>query len=125
MKILFTDTVIYPWAGDEVGAAYLRVIPAVKEMVRRLYEARDDRRTLVIVLMCPCCSEADYSPLKLENTVLVSAMNGIDPHRWRDRMHCVKKSPPFRDPGQGSEAATRAEYLQAVRDAIEEALKER
>ena len=80
---------------------------------------KNDNRTLVVVLLCPCC--CDNASLRVPNAVLVSPFAGIDPYGFD--IHCVDKDPPFRHPGKDREAATLKEYLDAFRSTIDRALE--
>jgi hypothetical protein len=116
MKIQFTklDT---SYAGSELAVALYYRIDAIHQIANE-FRKRDDKRTLVIVTMCPCC--CSDKNIDQSNVVLVSPFCGID--RKGYKIETSDKYPPYRNPGEGNEAADEGEFENAFREAIERAL---
>lgn len=121
MEVLCTslDT---EYACDELAWALRQAAPRIREVARE-FTSRADDRSLIIVLLCPCCANDPW--MDLEGAVLVTPFHGIDPARYRGRIYEVEYYPPFRTPGQDGEAATIDEFLASFRQTIERALASR
>lgn len=116
MKVEFT-VVDVNYATPELGMGLRNALSSIKQVARE-YEGRDDSRTLVVVLTCPCCR---FDTLLWErNAVLVSPFCGID--RSGYNIHRVDKYPPFRSPGVDREARDLPDFLNSFRATIEGAL---
>lgn len=89
MKIEFTH-VDTSYACRELSLSLRDLVPSIRKMVLHTYEQRDDKRTLVIVLTCPCC--AGDRRLDIKNAVLVTPFKGIDPKKYK--IHQISKYPP-------------------------------
>jgi hypothetical protein len=108
------------WACSELADAYERYWKGIQE-VALSYVQRDDPRTLVVVMGCPCCGYADEAYSKGPSLVLASPLRGIDAP---PRVHRAKLSPPYRTPGRFTNQAKDGKtFLASFREAIEEALK--
>ena len=116
MKVEFTSVHV-GYASEELGHALKNALTAIRKVARE-YEARNDDRTLVIVLCCPCC-HFDLL-LRDREAVFVSPFSGID--RMGYNIHRMEKYPPLRSPGVGREARDLDEYLNLFRSTIENAL---
>lgn len=116
MNIAFT-CVNVEYACRELGDALLGSLHSIRSIAQE-YRNREDDRTLVIVLTCPCCRRDGL--LETENAVLVSPFKGIDPRGYEIR--CADTYPPFRNPGRGEEAASIDDFLRSFRTAIDLAL---
>lgn len=116
MKVDFT-AIDVSYACDELGRALRGAIPKIKELARQ-YEKRDDERTLILVLLCPCC-RGDIK-LDTENAILVSPFYDIEPRDYK--IYQVNLWPPYCNPGEGNEAKSVEEYLEQVKTTIDKAL---
>jgi hypothetical protein len=120
MKIYFTDLELGTWAGSNLTLrqAYVRIMDRIRSVAEE-FKNREDDRTLVIVLSCPCCY---WNPPRLEDpnkAVFVSPLHDIDCEKRPIRQ--MEKTPP-RGAGMDSEAATVEEYLDLFRATIDAAL---
>ena len=117
MRIEFTRADA-SYACDELSFTFRKIVPEIITKTMRNYSRRNDERTLVIVLMCPCCNHDDL--LDIKNGVLVSPFCGIDKSGYN--ISTIKKYPPFRNPGQDNECRDLAEFLTCFEETIKEAL---
>ena len=110
------------WAGGLLAQAHRRSLIDIKRVAQE-YKTWADKRTLIVVLCCPCCGPQDrlLNRLGKEETIFVTPFFGMSDARGK--IHMIKKYPPGGYPGQKAEAATLDEYLQAFRQTIEEALR--
>jgi len=106
-------------AYGEADMAFIDAIPSIVQMVIKEFGERVDNRTLVIVLLCPCCE--DDPILEIENAVLVSALKWID--RAGHKIQRVDKGVPFRNPAQDGDANNLDEYLESLKNTINRALE--
>ena len=90
MKVLFTfmDTT---YACKELSEALSNAFDSIYAVARE-YRNRDDDRTLVIVLKCPCCHPDPLFENETDEIVLVTPFWGISTSD--DNIHSVKKYPP-------------------------------
>jgi hypothetical protein len=119
MKVLFTSLDLY-YAGKDLGVAFSDCLPEIKETATS-FEAKEDNRTLVVVLMCPCCAKDRTNNINTPGAILVSPFRGIDPHGYK--IECADRFPPYRNPGTGEEALTDDDFLLSFLVAIERALE--
>lgn len=124
MKVLFTE-VNLSYAGENLVADILRIIPEIKKVASE-YEILEDDRVLVIVLTCPCCyrdrllkscRDPLLQPL-LKPIIFVSPLvgSGVD----RD-MYRVNISPPGNNTVE-IKAKTINEFFDCFRKVIDQAL---
>ncbi|KKP92857.1 MAG: hypothetical protein UR99_C0063G0009 [Candidatus Moranbacteria bacterium GW2011_GWD2_36_12] len=118
MNIEFTG-VDTGYACSELGIALERMVPEIRMFVNKKYSSRKDDRTLVIVMVCPCCSSSDK--LRIRNSIMVSPFRGIDCSGYNIKR--INVYPPFRTPGKDGEAGNVEEFLKFFENTIEEALK--
>jgi len=97
------------------------------------FENNTDDRTLVVVTLCPCCTDDEI--LHIENAVLVCL--SVSPNPIRRTMHCVDKLPPIQDrddispeeadtiPNLDKFSSTNQEYLSFLENFIDQILLEK
>ena len=134
MRVRYTlEQYMYGTACLALADAYAKALPAVKEMIEREYGSLPDRRTLFVVLRCPCCSECarlECEDARSHGAVLVSPFNGIGSKNLPiESAGC----PPYPDPSKYDPfalnnpskygAATLDKYLDSVRAAINRAFR--
>lgn len=112
MKLKRTEVDTF-YAGRELasalGSSWIRAMMRAHSIVERYPE---DKRTLVVVFLCPCCCEGMSKVGK--HDILVSAFPGIDPASYRGRIEV-----PDKYPTTDGVSAWLDSFEQAVRRAIE------
>ena len=88
MKIMITS-VDTGYACSDLAKAHVNAIPSIIQTAYEECAHKEDGRTLVIVLLCPCCSRFSYP----EKSVLISPFKGIDPNGHN--VHIVDTYPPY------------------------------
>lgn len=121
MNVQFTKFDVTHCGGrrTDLGMAY-RSIYADIHRVAVKFEKRQDDRTLIVVMLCPCC--CDHPLLEEKNAVFVSPFAGID----SSRITTVDLYPPWvtAEFKRSGYAKNEEEFLDHFRETIQRALEE-
>ncbi len=123
MKILISSVGPFDWACEELADALISQLPGIRA-VTESFRGKDDKRTLCVILACPCCEGLRLRgiPRPSEKVLWVTPFKGMD-YRG-NKITEIKIKPPFRDKDGKREAKDGKQFLDEWRKTLEEALSE-